>query len=62
MQTNLVCAANNKGGVFIFDLRQQGKGKSDLLEPIAELMGHARSVSSATFNSTGDKVWDFKYW
>jgi len=64
MQTNILMAANNKGGVFIFDLRTAGKGRSGLMESLAELVGHARSVSSAVFNSTGNKVatlsWDDK--
>ena len=49
-------AANNKGGVFIFDLRTAGKGRSGLMDSLAELVGDARSVSSAVFNSTGNKV------
>jgi len=64
VQKNIVCTSNNKGGTFIFDIRN-GKCKSGgLMEPVAQLIGHPRSVSSAVFNCTGNKVatmcWDDK--
>jgi len=64
VQKNIVCTSNNKGGTFIFDIRNGGSKSGGLMEPVAHLMGHTRSVSSALFNCTGSKVatmcWDDK--
>jgi len=61
VQKTVFLAANNKGGCFVFDARQQGK--KSLMEPLCELVGHEKSISTAVFSPlTGNKVvtmcWD----
>jgi WD40 repeat protein len=54
-QPHLLLAANNKGGCFIFDLRVSPKGRG-LLDPVTELLGAERSLSSCQFSPTGGQV------
>ena len=53
---NLVLAANNDGGAFVFDRRNVPNKEDGFLEPIAELVGHESSITSAAFNSSGNKI------
>lgn len=43
LQSDLFMTGTNKGGVFIFDLRQDSR-------PVSELRGHTRSLSSCVFS------------
>ena len=54
-QTNLFLAPSNKGDCGIFDTRKAGK--SGLMKPMTNLIGHTKAISSAFFsNKTGSRV------
>merc|ERR1712045_417402 len=54
-QTNLFLAPSNKGDCGIFDTRKAGK--SGLMKPLTNLIGHTKAISSAFFsNKTGSRV------
>jgi WD repeat-containing protein 76 len=61
VKRHLLIAPNSKGECGIFDLRS----KTKKLTPVISLLGHTKSLSSATFSSVvGDDVvtvcWDNK--
>ncbi len=64
LQNNLVLAANNVGRGVVFDRRNLPDNEDGCLEPIAELVGHEGSITSAAFNSSGNRLatmcWDNK--
>lgn len=55
LQRDIFLVANNRSGCFLFDIRSARKSK--LMEPVCELAGHGKSISSALFSPlTGNKV------
>merc|ERR1711997_1150674 len=54
-KTNLFLTPSNKGNCGIYDMRKGGK--SSLMAPLTELIGHSKAISSAFFSpKTGSKV------
>ena len=56
VQDNLVLAANNVGGAFVFDRRNLPGKEDGFCKPVAELVGHEKGITSAAFNSSGNKI------
>jgi len=57
---HMLMAGTNKGGCFIFDLRSTSK-KNKLLDPVTELLGASRSLSSCQFSPNGKQAVTLSY-
>merc|ERR1711997_1313150 len=59
-RTNLFLAPSNKGDCGIYDMRKGGK--SGVMTPVTELIGHSKAISSAFFSpKTGSRVVSVAY-
>jgi len=54
LQSHLLISGNNKGGCYLFDLRNSPT--TGLMTPVTTMLGHTKSLSSCQFSPNGDQV------